>query len=588
MMEVLNIMSESQNGNNYVALKNVQVLIAMLKEYGIDHIVLSPGGRNVPFVHSVENDPYFTCYSVVDERSAAFFGIGLIHSLKKPVAICCTSATASCNYLSGVTEAFYQHLPLVVLTADRNSYYLNQDEEQMIPQISMYNGVCKKEVSLPIVQNAADEWYCGRVINEALSELNHGTIGPVHINFQIENILTEYTVPELPPVKRIKRVGYFDAEEWQMALEEAKDKKIMVIFGQHLTVSDELKNYMELFSETYNCVVCTDLLSNLHIKRQVNTINIASTSVFQTLDEMLPDIVITMGGNYLSTMRNWLKSHEGDFSHWKVSKGGEFADQFKNLTKVFECEEEFFLKQFTGAVADAAVAHQYFDQWKKAEQNVAVSDFPWSSIYAAKEFIHNIPDSSKLHIANSNSVRLSMMFELNPTVEVFCNRGCNGIDGSMSAFIGNAAVSDELCFLIIGDLSFFYDMNSLWNRYIRKNVRIMLNNNLGAGIFHVMPGEKLLPTLDEYTAARHNQTAELWAKSCGFRYLSAKNKEDFDSNLQEFLSDEGDEPVLFEVFTEKESDAALLKKFYNGGKMDHLLQGKKSTLIKTALNKLKR
>lgn len=580
-------MKEEAGSTKYVSLKNVQILIALLKEYNIRNLVLSPGGRNVPFVHSVENDPFFRCYSIVDERSAGFFGIGLIHAMKEPVAICCTSATAVCNYMSAVNEAYYQHLPLVVLTADRNAYYLNQDEEQMIPQVHMFESVCKTEVSLPIVKDKTDEWYCSRIVNEALSQLDYGVPGPVHINFQIENIDAAYDTDKLPEVHKIVRICQDDEKMWSDALVQLKEKRIMIIFGQHLIVNKELQEYLDLFCQQFNCVICADAISNLHCERQINTAIIANTCAFETMEELLPDIVITMGGGYVSGIRNWLKGHAGDFSHWRVSKDGNFADQFKNLEKIFVCEDIDFIKYFIrGHEEKKSGAKDYYPQWERIKNGIQMPSFPFSSLYAVQHFIETIPQHAKLHIANSNSIRLAQMFELNETVEVFCNRGCNGIDGSMSTFMGQASVSGEMCYLLIGDLSFFYDMNALWNRYINKNMRILLINNSGAGIFHVHPGRKLLPTVDEYTAAKHEQTAEAWAKSCGFYYISGRSKEEFDKNLKVFHGDNEASPVLFEVFTDKEQDAVLLETFYHDSKMKNLLQGKKSTLVKTALRRV--
>lgn len=571
----------------YTSLKNVQILIALLKEYGVHNVVLSPGGRNVPFVQSVENDPFFSCYSVVDERSAAFFGIGLIHSLKEPVAICCTSATAVCNYMSAVYEAYYQKLPLIVLTADRLSYYLNQSEEQMIPQQHIFGDACKVEVSMPIVKDADDEWYCGRVVNEALSAAMENCQGPVHINFEVENIAAPYDVEQLPKVKRIYKIYPNHTREWKRACREAANKKIILIFGQHLCVDEEEKQLIEKFCEVYNVVVCTDLLSNIHCKSQINTSVLANTCSFETMNELLPDIVITMGGNYVSGIRNWLKGNFGKFSHWEVEASGKIADQFKSLNKIFVCDEkEFFLHFLEDSVIPSENDHSFFRQWHERQEVIEIPDFPYSSEYAVKQMFCTMPFGSKLHIANSNSIRIAQMFPLADDIEVFCNRGCNGIDGSMSSFIGMASVRKELCYLLIGDLSFFYDVNALWNRHIGENVRIMLLNNSGASIFYVHPGEEALPEIEEFTAAKHSQTAEGWALSCGFQYIKSDNQEEFDEKLKIFHDDATGKPILFEVFTDKKQDALLLTDFYNKSKIKNLLSGKKGTLVKTAFRRV--
>ena len=568
------------DSTSYSNLKNIRILISLLKKYGVKHIVLSPGGRNVPFVHSVENDKDFSCYSIVDERSAAFFAIGMIQYLKEPVAICCTSATAVCNYMSAVEEAFYQHLPLIVLTADRNSYYLNQDEDQMIPQTNIYRDVCKKEVTLPIVKDETDEWHCARLVNEALSELNHDTAGPVHINFQVEKVGEGYSTEPLPNVTKIERVMCNSSDTlWSRMRTELREKRILLIFGQQLYVSKELVELLNKFTEQFDCTIAADYLSNLHCDKMINTFTISNTNSFESMNELLPDIVITMGGNYVSEIRGWLKRNVGNFKHWKVSQRGDFADQFRNLTCVFECSAEHFLTQML-ITGQPSSKRSYFDKWKTALEHVIIPDLPYSSMYAVSKFLPRIPANSKLHLANSNSVRIAQMFELDKSVEVFCNRGCNGIDGSLSAFVGQANIASEVCFLLVGDLSFFYDMNGLWNRYINSNMRILLNNNEGAGIFHVSPGKKLLPTINAYTAAEHNASAEEWVKSRGFNYISSHTKVEFDKGLDVFVDPDTEGPIFFEVFTDKETDAKVMSDFYNESKRRNLFAGDKSTLIK--------
>lgn len=570
----------------YSDLKNVQILIALLKEYNIHRIVLSPGGRNVPFVHSVENDPDFTCYSIVDERSAGFFALGIIQKTHEPVAICCTSATAVCNYMSAVNEAFYQKLPLVVLTADRNGYYLNQNEDQMIPQTAIFRDVCKKEVSLPIVKDELDEWYCGRLVNEALSELVHHAVGPVHINFLIEKVGAGYNTPSLPPVNKIERIMEKNLEAWKAAREQLYGKKILLIYGQHLSKQSNIEELLNRFALQYNCVIAADHLANIHCEKQFNTFLISNTNAFESLNEILPDIVITMGENYVSEIRNWLKRNVGKFVHWRVNEDGGFADQFHNLKYVFECTDEEFIDKMLPVNEGIQDINTYYEQWLLLQRKIEFSNLPYSSMYITKRYFEKIPQGSNLHLANSNSVRLAQMFPLDSSVSVFCNRGTNGIDGSMSSFMGLAAVADELSFLLIGDLSFFYDMNALWNRYVGSNIRILLMNNSGASIFHVSPGEKLLPTIDRFTAAEHDAKAESWVKSRGMKYLAASTIEEFEKNIDVFTDKNAKTPMLFEVFTDKAEDAGLMKKFYSDNKKNNLLSGDKKVLLKTAIRKI--
>ena len=341
---------------------------------------------------------------------------------------------------------------------------------------------------------------------------------------------------------------------------------------------------LDCFTEKYNCVIAADHLSNIHCHKQINTFIISNTLAFESLNELLPDVVISMGGNYVSGIRNWLKMHEGDFVHWKISPNGDFADQFRNLKIVFECNDE----QFLNKMLDENICENngYFDEWDFHQKDIVIPQVDFSSFYVTQKFTSMLPENANLHLANSNSVRLVQLFDLKQSINVFCNRGCNGIDGSLSTFIGLANVSKELCFLMIGDLSFFYDMHGLWNHYIGKNIRILMNNNSGGGIFHVSPGRKLLPTINDYTAAGHDTKAKEWVEARGFKYLSARNKEEFDENIECFCNSTIERPIFFEVFTNIEKDAEVLTSFYNESKKKNLLNGKKSVLMKVAMRQL--
>ncbi len=560
----------------YSVLGRVKQLVSLLKQHGISHIVLSPGNRNVPIVHSVENDPFFTCYNITDERSAAFFALGLINELQKPVAICCTSGTAVCNYVSAVSEAFYRKMPLLVITADRNPYYLNQNEDQMVPQSALLSPVCKKSVSLPIDEEEKDNSYSNRLLNEAFLALDHHGKGPVHINIPIEANLAVFEETEIPSVRKIERHDISDS--WQSMADKLKSaKRVLVIYGQSAPATEKLKKDIESFARKYNCVIATDHISNLHCFGAVNTFSVSRFITADKFAEICPDIVITVNGNYVSYIRGLLKSNNKAFSHWLVSESGEVADPFHTLSDIFECSTEHFFKTFAKNGGED-IDNTYLAAWKALDEKVILPEFEYSDIYAVQRLMQNIPDHSILHLANSSSVRLAQHFPVKETVAVYCNRGTNGIDGSMSSFIGQAAISKKLSFLLIGDLSFFYDMNALWNRYVGSNVRILLNNNEGAGIFHFIIGEKKISTLNKNTAAEHFATAKGWVESVGFRYLCATNKEELDEAMREFTARESDKPIFLEVFTKKDEDAHVLSEFYGSKKQETLKDKLKKAL----------
>ncbi|MBQ3409297.1 MAG: 2-succinyl-5-enolpyruvyl-6-hydroxy-3-cyclohexene-1-carboxylic-acid synthase [Clostridia bacterium] len=570
----------------YSNLKSVQYLVAMLKENKIKNIVVSPGNSHNAIVRSIEEDRFFKTFNIVDERSAAFFACGIIQQSNEPVAIICTAGTAATNYLTGVTEASRRRLPLIVITADKNPYYLAQQEDQMIDQINLFKTVIKYSVSLPIVKDEKDEWYCKRLLNEAFLELNHHGTGPVHINVPIEigmfAIGNDFTTERLPSINKIDR---YDIRTDEIVLEEKfnklKGKKVLIMYGQDNFISEERIKKIETITKRYNCIISTDKLSNIHCAGCIETSRahiIAKES--GKFSELLPDVVITIAGNVAWDGKGSLKGYSKNFEHWIVNSDGRVQDCYKNLTTIFEMSTDDFIDVMSKYNVDNS--NGYFDLWKGKTDNFNMPELEYSNLYATKQLMERIPANTILNLGNSTTIRIAQYFDLDKSVEVFCNRGVNGIDGCVSTFIGQSAVTDKLSFLIVGDLTFFYDMNALWNRYIGKNVRIMLVNNEGASLFHFNQGLQKYPTLNENVAAEHFTTAKGWVESQGIKYLSANSKEEFDKNVEEFIKSDSDKPVFFEVFTHKEVDAKLQKDFFeaNMNSADKIKKGVKSTIKK--------
>lgn len=551
----------------YSNLKNVQYLLAALKEYNISHVVVSPGNSHNAIVRSMEEDTFFTTYNIVDERSAAFFACGLCQELKEPVAICCTAGTAASNYLTGITEASRRGLPIVAITGDKNPYYLAQYEDQMIENMSIFTQVTRYSCKLPIIDNIKDEWYCQRVLNETLLELSHHGTGPVHIDVPIEDgmlaIGDSFTTGMLPRFHKIDRIDLksIDKPNERKIFTELKDKKILVLCGQDDHASQRESELIASISKKYNCVFATDKLSNLHGEGTLE-ITRAARAYCGKRSEFMPDVIISIAGNPAMDYKFQLKEAPETTEHWIVNPEGRVADPFKRLTKVFEGTTLEFLTSMESY--DVSPVHDYYAHWKECTDQVVIPQFAYSNLYAVKKVMEYMPPKSIFNIANSTTIRIAQYFDLDKSIQVYCNRGVNGIDGCVSAFIGQATVSpDKLNFLIVGDLTFFYDMNSIWNRYVGKNVRIMLNNNEGAALFHFNQGTKNYPTLNENVAAEHFATAKGWVESQGFTYLSAHNKEEFDENLKKFVTDKSDRPVFFEVFTHKDNDAKIQHEFYD-------------------------
>jgi len=544
--------------------QSVQILISLLKEFGVKSAVLSPGSRNVPVVHSLEKDPYFQCYSIVDERSAGYFALGLALETRQPVLVSCTSGTAAANYNSAVCEAFYQHLPLVVLTSDRNPYYLYQLEDQMIPQDELYKGVCKRSVSLPIIKDDKDYWYCRRIVNEALLEMSHHGSGPIHINIPTEWGLfaQNFTTKALPAIRPIELVSLKDLRADNKIINELKDKqRILIIYGQGLPVNENERQIIESFASKYKCIIAVETISNLKCRGSIETYLISQALTKEMFKEYAPDLVISVNGNYVSKIKNLLKGCPVDFEHWTINEEGAVVDQFRKLTRVFECSPMEFFTYLDENNNESIKKNEYLEFWKSGIDSLDKPDFPYSNNYAMQEFLKRLPSNSLLHLGNGMAVHLAQHFPSDETILSYCHSGTTTIDGSLSTFMGQAALSKRPCFMFIGDLGFFYDMNALWNRYVGKNLRILLSNNEGGETFH-WNNAKEIESVNLHTAAEHFADAKGWVESRGFRYLSARNKEEFDAMLPEFMSWDADGPMFFEVFTKKETDAKILLDYY--------------------------
>jgi 2-succinyl-5-enolpyruvyl-6-hydroxy-3-cyclohexene-1-carboxylate synthase len=571
----------------YSIIENVRVLVGLLKGHGIKNVVVSPGGSSIPIVHSVENDDFFTCYSIIDERSAAYFALGIAQQSGEPVAVVCTSGTAACNYLPAVTEARYQSVPLVVITADKHPYYDKQLVTQVINQQNMYQDKVKHSVSLPVeIKTNDDFWYCHRLINEALLELNHHGAGPVHINIPTIGSQTDFSVKELPAVTAVERVSYdSSADKWQEKINElAGFRKILVVFGQHSPYSGRTVQHIEQFAEKYNCVLSIEHVSNIKCKGALLTYPIIETSAGHAATTVAPDLVISLGGNLVTyQMRSYLGGVKGGCKHWVIEESGYVKDPFKKLTDIFECTPAHFFEYFAeNAPAESRNDQSFYNNWKELLDSVEIQDLPFCNLYASKGLAKHIPADSLLHLSILNSTRHMQFFDLDKSIRVYSNIGALGIDGTMSSFMGQAAVSDRLAFLMIGDLSFFYDMNSAGIKHVGRNVRILLVNNSGAAEFHFYIGEKNIPTLDEYISVRHKSTAKGWVESCGFKYLAASTREEFDAAVVGFVSEESDRPVLLEVFTDMKVDAAVTRELYSLNKLEDGIGSKKQMVKKLA------
>lgn len=546
----------------YTDARNAQLVIALLKEYGIRNIIASPGTTNVPFVYSVQNDSFFNIYSAIDERSAAYMACGLAAESGEPVVLSCTGATASRDYMPGLTEAFYRKLPVLALTSMHFTEDIGNLSTQILDRSVIPNDIARYHTSLEMIENermAKDEELR---INIALSELTRDGGGPVAVQLITDGNYT-FSATSLPKVNRINRFLPEKISEWPELPDNAK---IAVLLGVHRTFSATESEMLEHFVETHDAVVFSDISSGYHGKFAFGSalacIQLQNNPIRSAFE---PDLVIHVGemtGDY-----NTMGFLTGlNCPVWRVSLDGEFRQHFARLENVFQCSIEFFFSHYA---SNKHVESGYRTKWENYDIQLRkrMPEFPFSNIWMAQQLHSMIPAGSIVHPAILSSLSSWDYFPLPKDVRSSANVGGFGIDGCTSALIGASLSSHELCFCITGDLAFFYDMNSLGCREIGPNLRILLINN-GLGMTFKLSnhvGSQIGPSANIFIAAEgHNAAAKsvtgnqsparAWAESLGFKYLSASSKEEFNAVKDIFTSKDSEAPILFECFTHEEDE----------------------------------
>lgn len=556
-MEINNSNVDMEQKFYYTDERNVQIVISLLKANGIRKIVASPGTTNITFVGSVQQDPWFEIYSSVDERSAAYIACGLSAESGEPVVLTCTGATASRNYYSGLTEAYYRKLPIVALTSHQGNYRIGHLIAQNIDRRKLPNDIVKLSVEAPIIKDANDEKMCTIEVNKALLELKHHGGGPVHINL-FTNYSKNFTVKKLPPVRVIRRYTVFDP------LPEFPQGNVAVFIGSHKKFTKQETEALDIFCGTHDAVVICDHTSGYKGKYLVQASLPFSQSQYNSPNKKY-DLIVHIGevsGDY---------SGIGVYgtSVWRVNEDGELRDLWGKLTDVFEMPESHFFNHYS---EEGKSLHSNYDACV-AELNQLHSELPelpFGNIWMAQQMSKILPEGSELHLGILNTLRSWNLFEIPNSVDGNSNVGGFGIDGDISSLIGSSLYNPNRIYIgIFGDLAFFYDMNVVGNRHVGNNVRIMLINNGRGTEFrnYNHPCHAFGENADPYMAAaghygnKSHNLVRHYAEDLGYEYITASCKEDFLESVQRFLTPEKtDKPMLFEVFTDSkdESDAIEL------------------------------
>ena len=544
----------------YPKIPLAQSIIAICQEKGVQHIVISPGSRNAPLTIGFTNNPYFKCYSIADERCAAFFALGIAQQIQKPVAVVCTSGSAVLNYYPAVAEAFYSQIPLVVISADRPQSKIDIGDGQTIRQENVLGNHCLYNANLLEEVSVENDNHIQMALHVAISEK-----GPVHINAPFEEPLYE-TVSELQVQPEIidfnTEAKPFSLENNVKELWNAATKKLVLV-GELFPNSVEQK-YLDILANDPSVVVLTEKTSNLHHSSFIDQIDTLITPFSEDdFKSFQPEILLTFGGMVVSKrIKAFLRKYKPT-NHWHVDELRAY-DTFGALTNHFETKINTFLSQLlTENTIESSYKLSIATIWKDrvAKHQAYSKQIPFSDFKVFDFICQNIPANIQLQISNSSAIRYLQLFDLDKSIQVFCNRGTSGIDGSTSTAIGAAVVNSLPTILITGDISFLYDSNALWNNYIPKNFKIILLNNSGGGIFRILPGHQETKTFNTYFETSHQLNASHLAKMFGFDYFEANDETSLTQQYKTFI-DQSEKPSILEIFTpEKENNGILLDFF---------------------------
>ena len=510
----------------YCNKDNVNILTSLLVAHGIRHAVVCPGSRNAAVVHNLHAHPKITCYPVTDERSAGFYALGMAQALGQPVVVCVTSGTALLNLAPAVAEAFYQHVPVVVVSADRPPQWIDQLDGQTLPQPDALGRFVKKAVALPEPHNDEEHWYCNRLVNEAILASTHQGRGPVHINVPITEPLFDFSVKTLPV-----------------------ERKISIVSAD--VTSPTLSHIGRMFMMAERPMLICGQPMNPGLDEAV--------ALVENDERYVPDFVLCIGGAIVSKrLKRFLRKAR---EVWTVNATGEINDTFMNLSQVIQGDGEVIADHVRFLLEDRP--HPFVMMWEqllaKVRQHAETYVPAYSQMAAVKYFEARVGEA-EVHYANSTAIRLANSFARH---RVWCNRGVNGIEGSLSTAAGFSCVSKSQVYCVIGDLSFFYDQNALWNQNLKGNLRILLLNNGKGGIFNMLPGLEQSPARDRFVAAEHHTSAEGICMENQITYLKATNMEEMQQGIDTLLLyNENPRPVLLEVFTDPADDERVYKDYY--------------------------
>lgn len=573
-----------------------QTVVALAEAYEIGHVVISPGSRNAPLTIGFTNNESFKCYSIVDERCAAFFALGIAQQTKRPVALVCTSGSALLNYYPAISEAYYSNIPLVVLSADRPKHLVDIGDGQTIKQANIYGEHVHYSTNLkldleedindlednevPLLKNIENKLERFLGLQKGIQAYNETEIsnaltkaylksGPVHINVPFEEPLYETVSTPTISIKKPtipSKKSSFDEMELKECLSIWQNSKRKMIVVGVLEPNSIEHQWLQQLADDNSILVFTETTSNLNHPDFFPGIDkIIAPLVEDEFKKLQPELLMTFGGLIVSKkIKAFLRQYKPKH-HWHV--GLEKAnDTFFSLSKHIRIKPNSFLDALFSSMTHYSKS-DYKKMWEELRSKRRkmhakyVNDIPFTDFKVFSTLLANIPKQSMLQVGNSSAIRYTQLFQLHKDIEVFCNRGTSGIDGSTSTAIGAALASKKRTIFITGDLSFFYDSNALWNNYIPNSFRIIVINNSGGGIFRILPGHKNTSNFDTYFETKHNLNAKSLCDMFGLEYYDASDEATLEEVIQDFYST-SEVPKLLEIFTPSTlNDEVLLNYF---------------------------
>ena len=575
----------------YTEIPLPQAVVFYCEQYSIKHVVISAGSRNAPLTNGFTENPFFKTYSIVDERAAAFFALGMAQQLNKPVAIVCTSGSALLNYYPAVAEAYYSRIPLVILSADRMPHRIGIGDGQTIQQEGVFGPhLLGSAVLLPDVSHATEtllksnkqtffkktptkkevaslqEKHQAKNIKELqrVFELANHKKGPVHLNIPMEEPLYGMTTTPIPLPSRLKQAAInkkIDISKLRSLWSKAKRKMILVGVSNP---DAALSSVLSVLLKDPSVVVLTENTSNFSHPKAIGAIDCLMAPLeieTQNQADLQPDILITIGGMVVSKkIKFYLREHKAK-NHFHLGKTTA-NDTFFYLTQHIDAPAASTLSSL-----DMGNKSNYqsnvLSQYNRYSETAAgyLKKVPFSDLRVFNMITTALPQNTHLQVANSSAVRYLQLFDLPTGTEVYCNRGTAGIDGSTATAIGAAQINTKQTVLITGDLSFFYDINGLWNSYIPNDARIIVINNQGGGIFRILPGEKDTPKYDTYFETIHNRSARNVAKSFGLGYKRVQTNWGLKQALKSFFKPSTKSKIL-EIYTPRKINNLVLLDYF--------------------------